>query len=203
MKKMTKKLTALLLLAAMALGLAACVPQANPPKNYDGPALVQSLLNQLAFADDLSDVGESAQLYFADLPEGTQVKLWLGSGYYADEVALLTLAKAEDAAAAKTAAEAHISQLRSQFASYIPEEVAKIDKAVIWQGGSYLIVCITEDQANAKLILDHADDPKYQLPGGNPGNACEVGSAGYLSFNGTETVCTERAVRPMIRVKAS
>lgn len=40
-------------------------------------------------------------------------------------------------------------------------------------------------------------------PGGNPGNACEVGSAGYLSFNGTETVCTERAVRPMIRVKAS
>lgn len=170
MKKLTKKLTALLLLAAMALSLAACGPQTNTPKNYDGPALVQSLLRQLAFADTLSDVGESAQLYFTDLPEGAQVKLWLGSGYYADEVALLTLAKAEDAASAKSAAEAHISQLRAQFASYIPEEVAKIGKAVIWQGGNYLIICITDDHANAKLILDHADDPKYQIPGGTPGN---------------------------------
>jgi len=38
--------------------------------------------------------------------------------------------------------------------------------------------------------------------GGNPQSAAEVGSAGYLSFNGTEVSCMERAIRPMITVKA-
>lgn len=36
--------------------------------------------------------------------------------------------------------------------------------------------------------------------GGNPAQACEVGSAGYLSFNGGRVNHTERAVRPVIRV---
>lgn len=38
--------------------------------------------------------------------------------------------------------------------------------------------------------------------GGNPQNAAEVGSAGYLSFNGTDVVSTQRAIRPMIRITA-
>ena len=38
-------------------------------------------------------------------------------------------------------------------------------------------------------------------PGGNPGNAAEIGSAGYLSFNGTSVDCTERAVRPVIQIE--
>lgn len=40
-------------------------------------------------------------------------------------------------------------------------------------------------------------------PGGNPQNAAEVGSAGYLSFNGTEVICPERALRPMIQIDAA
>ncbi len=39
-------------------------------------------------------------------------------------------------------------------------------------------------------------------PGGNPQNAAEVGSAGYLSFNGSEVINPERAVRPVIRINA-
>ena len=38
--------------------------------------------------------------------------------------------------------------------------------------------------------------------GGNPQNACEVGSAGYLSFNGGYLMHPERALRPMMRIKA-
>ncbi len=39
--------------------------------------------------------------------------------------------------------------------------------------------------------------------GGTEINACEVGSAGYLSFNGTEVTETARAIRPVIRISAS
>lgn len=37
-------------------------------------------------------------------------------------------------------------------------------------------------------------------PGGSPEMAAEVGSMGYLSFNGTEATTPERAVRPVIHV---
>ena len=38
-------------------------------------------------------------------------------------------------------------------------------------------------------------------PGGNPQNAGEIGSKGYLSFNGGLVTTTERAIRPLIQVK--
>ena len=164
MKSRFLRCVCLLLIAAMILPLWGCTPA--EPVSYDGAALVSSLLAQVQFAESLENVGDAtAALYFPDLPEGSKVQLYLGSGYYADEVALITLGQKQDAAAGKSSAQEHIAQLRAQFVSYIPEEVGKIDKAVIWEGGNYIIVCITADYANAKLILDHASDPNYKLPG--------------------------------------
>ena len=37
-------------------------------------------------------------------------------------------------------------------------------------------------------------------PGGDPQHAAEVGSAGYLSFNGSFTYAPERALRPVVQV---
>ena len=164
MKTRFLRCVCLLLIAAIILPLWGC--SSVDPVSYDGPALVSSLLAQVKFADSLGDVGDAtAALYFPELPEGSKVQLYLGSGYYADEVALITLSQKQDTAAAKKSAQEHIAQLRAQFVSYIPEEVGKIDKALIWEGGNYIIVCITADHANAKLILDHANDPNYKLPG--------------------------------------
>lgn len=39
-------------------------------------------------------------------------------------------------------------------------------------------------------------------PGGNPSNVCEVGSFGYLSFNGNTVTIRERGLRPVIQVSA-
>ena len=164
MKHRFLKCVCLLLIAAMILPLWGCTTA--EPTSYDGPGLAASLLAQVKFADTLESVGDAtASLYFPGLPEGSKVQLYQGSGYFADELALITLSKQKDAAGAKKSVEEHIAQLRAQFVSYIPEEVGKIDKAVIWEGGNYIIVCITADYANAKLILDHASDPNYKLPG--------------------------------------
>jgi hypothetical protein len=48
----------------------------------------------------------------------------------------------------------HLEQMTGQFKNYIPEEVAKIENAVVWQGGSHVLVCISNDYATAKAILD-------------------------------------------------
>ena len=167
MKKCAVKVLSLLLAVAMVISMTACSPDPEKPaKKYDVPALVNSILTQVSFDDTLTEVGVSAGLYFPELPENATAKMYLGSGYFADEVALITLASADDMKAARASVDTHLAQLRAQFQNYIPEEVGKIEKAFVWQYEEYILVCITDDYANAKLIVDHADDPNYRIPGG-------------------------------------
>ena len=165
MKNTFIKLVSLLLVTALMLPLAAC--DGDKPAQVDGAKLVQSILSQVTFADTLTATGDAAiaALYFPELPEGAKAEIYLGSGYFADEVALITLAAESDAKAGKTSAEKHVQQIRSQFANYIPEELGKIDNAYIWQSGKYIIVAITDDIASVKDILNHASDPSYKVPG--------------------------------------
>ncbi len=168
MSKCLKKVLSLVLAAAMVMSMTACGKDPEtPPEQYDVPALVQSIVNQVRFAEELSHSPDPsvAALYFPDLPEGAQVQLYTGSGYHADEVALITLRSDADMKAARASANAHIAQLRSQFQSYIPEEVGKIDKALVWEYDKYLLICISDDYASAKLIVEHGSDPNYKLPG--------------------------------------
>lgn len=142
---------------------AGCSGRSAP--EIDGQAVLRSLLEQAAFDTALSEVGDYAALYFPNLPEGTEVRLYMGNGCFADEAALLTLPEEADGDSAMQSVREHIAQLRDQFMNYFPAEVDKIDRAVIRQSGRYIFLCITNDSANAVLILDHADDPSYELPG--------------------------------------
>ncbi len=183
MKNTWKRIVSLLLAVIAVLSITACTPEdPQPGRTYDVPALVQSILKQVAFADDLEAVGDSAALYFPDLPENAKVELYTGSGYFADEVALITLASAADRKAGRSSVDAHLAQLRSQFQNYIPEEVGKIDKAHVWEYEQYLLVCITDGVAGVKQILEHAYDPAWQLPGSqNPSTSQPAGSTPPVS----------------------
>ena len=166
MNKVVKRIVSIVLAVVMVLSMTACGQDPEkPPKAIDVPLVVQSIRNQVTFADPLSEVGASAMLYFPDLPENAKVDLYTGSGYHADEVALITLKDVSDMKAAKKSVDAHVAQLRSQFQNYIPEEVGKIDKVLIWEYDKYIVVCISDDHASAKLIIDHAEDPSYRIPG--------------------------------------
>ena len=158
-----KRLMSLVLAIVLVLSLAACGKDAPETKEYNGESLMQALLEQVAFDDTLSSVGDFAGLYFPGLPEGAEVEMYTGSGYYADEVVMIAAKSAEDQEAIKASVDTHIAQLTSQFKNYIPEEVAKIEDAVIWQGGRHTIVCISDDYATAKKILDNADDPNFMV----------------------------------------
>lgn len=157
--KFAKAITLLLTLTILA-ALAGCAPKAQ----VDGPALLQSILEQAAFTEALSDVGDSAALYFPDLPQGAKVQMYGGSGYYAEELALITLAQEADAAAAQESVQAHLQQLRQQFSNYIPAEVSKIDKAIVYHSGVYILLCVGGDANRVHEILAHADDSGFRLP---------------------------------------
>ena len=161
MKLIFIRLLSLTMALLLLLATAGCGKQ---EPEIDAQAVLQSLLEQVTFETELSQVGGYAELYFPDLPQDTTIQLYTGSGYCADEVALLSLASEADSGKAMDAVETHLAELRSQFANYVPAEVDKIDGAVVRQNGCYIFLCISNDRSSAELILKNANDPAYQLP---------------------------------------
>lgn len=162
--KHIQRTVALLLVLVSVFGLAACGKKEEEKKTLDPQAAFQALLTQLEYDTELKDVGDSGAMYFPDLPEGATVKMYAGSGYYADKVALITVAQESDVDAAMNSVKTHVQQLRSQFQSYIPEEVPKIDNAVIWQQGTSIILCISPDYQKAQSVIDGAEALGTQPP---------------------------------------
>ena len=161
MKQSVNKWIRLILCGALLLSLLGCSTPAEPV-NID--ALFGTLLQQVHFATELEDAAEDALLYFPELPAGTQVRLFIGSGYYADEAALITLADPAHKKAVLAAVEEHLSQRRQQFLNYIPEEVNKIENAKTWEDADHIILCITADYVTADHVLKNAADPSYTVP---------------------------------------
>ena len=154
-----KRLVCLVLALVMVLSMTACgKDKKQEAKEYDGAALLQAILEQVKFSDTMTSVGEFASLYFPDLPESAKIEMYTGSGYYADELVLISVSDASDMEAVKASVDVHMEQLTAQFKNYIPEEVAKIEKAIVWQGGSHTIVCISNDYATAQKILNDAEN---------------------------------------------
>lgn len=162
MPHLYKRIVALLLCIAMLAGMSGC--QFGQPRQINIQALFATLLAQVRFATPLEDTGDDATVYFPALPQGASLTLYLGSGYFADEAALIILESEDDADDALDAVETHLEQKRNQFMNYIPEELGKIGDAVVWQESQYIIVCITDDTQTAQEILDDPSDPSYTVP---------------------------------------
>ena len=146
-----RRIITLILTCLMVFSIfAGCAQEAT---GIDAAAVLQHLLADIKFDESLTDTGDIASVYFTGLPAGATVKLYISStGYHADEVALITLTDEKDTDAAKASINSHLEQIRNQFHSYIPEELPKIDSAVIWQSGVYIYVVIAPD-ANAVNAL--------------------------------------------------
>lgn len=154
MKRIIIWLAALLLMIQVLL-LAGCTSE---QKEIDASAVLNELLEQVEFADRLTEVEENAALFFGDLPDGAQVCLFSVSGYYADEVALISVQNEADVDTAMGAIEKHIADSRFQYANYLPAEAYKIDHAVTYRNGLHLFLCVTSDYKTAREIFNHATE---------------------------------------------
>ena len=129
---------ALLCLALTACGGGGAVGQTP----YDPETAAQALLDSGAFSDALDTVDQdtAAALYGidADTITGSAVYTSLSAG--AEEIAVLVLTD-EDAAAAA-------------LESYQPDEVSKLDSAIVEQRGNSVLLAVAADAEKARAALD-------------------------------------------------
>lgn len=152
-----------LLLFVLIITLTGCE---GATKEINASAVLEELLEEVEFSAELTEVGEYAALYFSGLPEDAQIRLFSGAGYYADEVALITVSNEKDRSAAMESVEKHLEELRFQYVNYQPEEVGKIDRAVVYQNANHVFLCITLDYATAEQIFEQAAE-KHPLGTGD------------------------------------
>ena len=152
MKKLTILLTALALVV-----LAACGGTAPAPAGTAAEAQAQALLEAGVRGQALSRLDAdmvSAYLGLEDEPEAAAVYTSLEGGY--EELAILTMADEEAAAAAKTAAEAHVAaQTETETeVQYKPEDLPKLKDAVIRQAGNTVVLVVAADYDAVSAVLD-------------------------------------------------
>ena len=149
MKKLLSLLLALLALA----GLTAC---GGGAKTVDIDALAADLTASGAFSDILNPPAEGVAARLYDLPDGAAKKviLYVSTGATAEEIFLAEAADSAAAGTLKTACQNRIEAQKQAFVNYAPEEVQKLDNAVLTTAGNYVILVVASDSAAAKAVVD-------------------------------------------------
>ena len=148
-----RKWCAFVAAVVVCVSMAGCANQKD--LTVDINAMAKDMAEKVAYQDEIAPIsGDMAGMVY-DLPEGIDhVALYMGSGATAEEASVFE-ARDEDAAKEMlAAAREHIEKQRDAFESYIPEEVKKLDKAIVKQKGRYVAVCVTDDTDNAKKVID-------------------------------------------------
>ena len=141
----------------LCLTLAACGGGGDTAqKAFDPAATAQALLDSGAFEDTLDTVTAdvAATLYGVDAADITDCAVYTSLSAGAEEIAVLVMADADAAAAALEGLEARVADQKAALESYQPDQVAKLDSAIIEQRGSSVLLAVAADAEAAQAAID-------------------------------------------------
>lgn len=141
---------------ALCLTLSACGGGNEEAVAFDPAVTAQSLLDSGAFSDALEEVNTSvaATLYGVDEADIADGAVYMSLSAGAEEIAVLVLSDADAAAAAMEGLEAHVADQRAALESYQPDEVSKLDGAILQQKGNSVLLAVCADPEAAKAVLE-------------------------------------------------
>lgn len=153
MKKLLTRLVPGML--ALCLCLSAC-GGGGSAKSYDPAATAKALLESDAFTDTLDtlDKDTAAAMYGIDAATITDCAVYASLSMGAEEIAVLTLTDEAAAQAAKTALEKRVDDQITALKSYMPDEVSKLEHAIVEQSGNTALLVVAADADKAQSTLN-------------------------------------------------
>jgi len=148
MKKFRICVTGLL---AAGLLLTACGKSAS----FDVSSLGQDLKDNITYQDDLMLMDTDTASMFLNLSDIDIVNsaIYEGSGATAEEIVVLECSSAEEAAKAESMLKDRVNEQKESYADYAPDEVKKLDAAIISVNGNYACLSVSDDSDSAKKII--------------------------------------------------
>ncbi|GMQ55671.1 hypothetical protein AN1V17_00630 [Vallitalea sediminicola] len=142
------------IILTMTVGLLTLVGCASKDKDItiDISALAGDLTSKIEYQDELTKIEGSSVESIYQIDYAVSSEVYVSSGATAEEVAVFELKDKSEADNAYKAAEERISAQKQAFESYVPEEMEKLDNAVIKKIDKYVIVCVANDNTAEEII---------------------------------------------------
>lgn len=153
-----KKFALLMAALFVMFGLAGCGE--TEVKNPDVADVMAQIKSEIAFPEMADHGADELQYYGYDTLNADQIDsaayTIASSGLTAEEVLIIKLKDAKDADAVKAMMETRRDQIAATAMDYTPEEMNKINTAVIGAKGQYVYFAITGDNEKAKEIFNES-----------------------------------------------
>ena len=150
-----KKLKSFAVIAAGVMA-AAMLTGCGGSATVDTDALVQSLLNDVSYTQELTQLTEEQVENYITMEDEVEVVMYMGSGSTAEEFAVFTAKDADTALTMKANVEMFLDAQAASFEAYIPEEAKRVEDAVVVQNGNYVVFCVSDDAAKAESVIKEA-----------------------------------------------
>ncbi|BDF68891.1 hypothetical protein CE91St43_28630 [Oscillospiraceae bacterium] len=150
MKKLLAGITSL----ALCLSLTAC--GGDGKKAFDPSADAETLLNSGAFSEALTEIDQDTAclLYGIDASTVTACAVYGSTGATAEELAIFTLKDSDAAGTALSALQLRVEDRTEALASYLPNEITKLQSAVTEARGSSVLLVIAADYGPVDTFLE-------------------------------------------------
>lgn len=123
--------------------------------------VAQKLMDSLSFEYPLNQLPEDAanRLYKLEGEILEEQAVYVGTGgALADEVSVWRVKDEKDAKTVQEAAEKRVENQKASFQDYVPEEMPKLEKAVIQVDGDTIILCVSSDPEKAKEVISSFEE---------------------------------------------
>lgn len=152
-----KRFAALAAAACLSLSLfAGCSEGGGKTITAPTSEVAQKLMDTLSFEYPLNELPADAanRLYKLDGEILEEQAVYVGTGgALADEVSVWRVKDEKDAKTVQQAAEQRVENQKVSFKDYVPEEMPKLEKAVITVDGDTVILCVSANPDAAKEVI--------------------------------------------------
>lgn len=149
-----KKHILIIIVLLLALTFSSC--GSKTARDADFESLSRELLASEAFTDILNPVSAdiAAELYGIDPGDIAEVRLFCSTGATAEEIALFRASGSDAAGRILTAVNARIQAQIGSYSDYVPEELPKLENAIIEQLENIIILVVPAEEKDAKAIIN-------------------------------------------------
>lgn len=148
-----KRNIVLCLSLALCLLAAGCGGQSAP--TADAVELADRLSTQIQFEDTLSPLeGDMLYtLYGIDQKDVQQGAAYVSTGATAEEIAVFSCTDDSAAQRVESDLKQRVDSQKQSYVDYVPKEMTKLNDAVLIRRGNLVALCISNDNATAKQLI--------------------------------------------------
>lgn len=126
-------------------------------EDIDVQAVADDILSGGDFKDTLAAVDGTmalTRLYALDESEIEEAAFYTNSNATAEEIAVIKTISAGYVETVENAYKNRIYEQEEACRDYLPDEMTKLESAVIYTHGNYVILCVSNDNASAEKLIE-------------------------------------------------